>query len=150
MKSEEEMIYAINRLHRKQKSDIDDIFQTVFLKYAQVKEFHDQEHEKAWIIKVTMNACKSTYRDWFHKHASLSDIMETYGVSQQYTSYILDALYQLHENYRKVIYLYYYEGYKIKEIADILQRNENTIHTWLKRAKEELKNLLGGDLDDFR
>ncbi len=62
MKSEEEMIVAINQygdlvqkiccLHKKQKSDIDDIFQTVFLKYAQAGTFHDSEHEKAWIIGV--------------------------------------------------------------------------------------------------
>lgn len=63
---------------------------------------------------------------------------------------MLDALYKLNENYRKVIYLHYYEGYKIKEIADILHKKENTIHTWLKRAKDELKDLLGGDLDAFR
>ena len=160
MKSEEEMTYAIHQygdlvqkiccLHKKQKSDIDYIFQTVFLKYAQAKDFNDREHEKAWIVKVTMNACKSTYRDWFHKHASLSDVIETYGISQENTSYMLDALYKLNENYRKVIYLHYYEGYKIKEIADILHKKENTIHTWLKRAKDELKDLLGGDLDAFR
>ena len=63
---------------KKQKSDIDDTFSdSTFLKYAQAKDFNDREHEKAWIVKVTMNACKSTYRDWFHKHASLSDVIET-------------------------------------------------------------------------
>lgn len=160
MKSEEEMIATINQygdlvqkiccLHKKQKSDIDDIFQTVFLKYAQAGTFHDSEHEKAWIIRVTVNACKSTYRDWFYKHVAFSDIIETYGITQENTFYLLDALYKLNANYRNVIYLYYYEGYKIKEIADILHKKENTIHTWLRRAKKELRDLLGGDPDEFR
>lgn len=51
----------------------------------------------------------------------------------------------LPSKYRDVIYLYYYEGYKINEIAKILNKNENTIHTWMKRAREKLKDIIGGD-----
>ncbi len=159
MKSEKEITLAIEHygdliqkiccLHLKQQSDIDDVFQTVFLKYAQSEPFHDAEHEKAWLLKVTMNACKTTYRDKFRKHLPLHEVMDLYGISPSDTSYIFDALLKLKDSYRNVIYLYYYEGYKIKEIAYILHKKENTIHTWLRRAKEELKSLLGGDFDAF-
>ena len=51
----------------------------------------------------------------------------------------------LPNSYRNVIYLFYYEGYKAVDIAHILHKKENTIHTWLKRAKKQLKDRLGGD-----
>ena len=54
----------------------------------------------------------------------------------------------LSPKYRDIIYLYYYEGYKIVEIAALLKKNENTIHTRLRRAKQELKEKLGGDYFD--
>ena len=51
---------------------------------------------------------------------------------------------------RQVLYLFYYEGYKVREISEIKGKNENTIHTWLKRGREALREKLGGELDDFR
>lgn len=160
MKSEEEVQNAIERyadmvqkicvLHSKQQADAEDVFQNVFLKYATSKEFQDLEHEKAWLIRVTMNACNDRFRGWFHKQVDLSDTMDAYGNSSPDLHYLLDALKTLTDPYRNVLYLYYYEGYKITEIAEILHKKENTIHTWLRRAKTMLKDILGGDIDDFR
>lgn len=160
MKSEEEiqnaikcyadMIQKICVLHMKQRADAEDIFQNVFLKYAQSGDFRDQEHEKAWILRVTINACHDRFRGWFHKQVELSDTIDTYAAQPSKLSYLLDILKQLPERYRTVLYLHYYEGYKITEIAEILHKKENTIHTWLRRAKEMMKDTLGGELDDFR
>ena len=80
MRSEQEIAQAIERyadtvrrlcmLHLKNRADTEDIFQIVFLKYARSSiEFHDQEHEKAWILRVTINACKDLIRDFFRSHA---------------------------------------------------------------------------------
>lgn len=146
-----DMIQKICFIHMKQQCDVDDVFQTVFLKYAQHTEILDPEHEKAWIIRVTMNACKDRFRTWYHKKVELCDIIETYPqrTKSDYT-YILEAVMTLPKNYRNALYLFYYEGYKVKEISAILHKKENTIHTWLKRSKELLKDILGGDVDALR
>lgn len=156
MRSEEELRIAIDRyadmirklcfIHLKQDSDVDDVFQSVFLKFAKAPPFHDSEHEKAWLIRVTINECRDSLRSWFRRKVVLSDELEQYAPSLDFPhAHVLEAVMQLESKYRDVIYLYYYEGYKVREIAAILQKKENTIHTWLKRAKEELRGMLGGD-----
>ena len=157
MKSEEEiqnaielyadMVQKICVLHMKQRADAEDVFQTVFLKYAQSAPFRDREHEKAWLLKVTMNACRERFRGWFHKHADLQTDVEACGSTHTTSTYLLDALNQLPPHYRDVLYLFYYEGYTAVEIAGILKRSENTIYTWLDRARKELKKQLGGEWD---
>lgn len=160
MRSEEEIKQAIEKygdmiqkicfIHMKQQCDVDDIFQTVFLRYAKGPLFESDEHEKAWFIRVTMNACKDVFKSWFHRYIDLSSTIddmsdENSSLSYSQTSDLMQAVLSLPTHYRQVIYLFYYEGYKVKEIADILHKKENTIHTWLKRSKEQLKDILGGD-----
>lgn len=157
MRSEEEMISAIDKyadmvkkicfVHMKQDSDVDDIFQNVFLKYAKTTSFMSEEHEKAWLIRVTINCCKDSLNTWFRRKVVLDNELETYYQQNEFYKHteLYDIVLKLPKNYKNVIYLYYYEEYKIKEIADILNRKENTIHTWLKRARSLLKEQLGGD-----
>lgn len=142
-----DMVKKICYVHLKQDSDVDDIFQTVFLKYFHTSSFQDQEHEKAWLIRVTINACIDNKRSWFKRKVILSDDLTAYQrVTKKDSNLdVLDTVIKLPANYKTVIYLYYYEGYKVAEIASILQKKENTIHTWLKRSKELLKEMLGGD-----
>ena len=102
MKSEEEiqnaielyadMVQKICVLHMKQRADAEDVFQTVFLKYAQSAPFRDREHEKAWLLKVTMNACRERFRGWFHKHVDLQTDVEACGSTLTTSAYLLDAL----------------------------------------------------------
>lgn len=145
-----DMVEKICRLHLAQDADVQDVFQTVFLKYAQSRMFRDDEHEKAWLLKVTMNTCRDRFRGCFFHHVQLDDTIEEYSGEVNTSFYLLDALKQLPAHYRNALYLFYYEGYKVKEIAAILHKKENTIHTWLKRGKRELREVLGGDYDDFR
>lgn len=157
MRSEEEvsnaielygdMIRRICFMHMKKETDVDDVFQNVYFKYAvNDVEFTSLDHEKAWFIRVSMNECKSILRRWFHRNVDLYDDFSAFGMKEQpQQPELLTTVWKLKEQYRNVIYLYYYEGYKIKEIAEMLHRNENTIHTWMKRAKEQLKEMLGGE-----
>lgn len=145
-----DMIQKICFIHMKQSCDVDDVFQTVFLKYAKGPQFENDEHEKAWLIRVTINACKDIFKSWFYRHTDLHDNMEEVAITDDLSTYqhisdVTKAVLSLPEHYRNVIYLFYYEGYKVKDIAQILHKKENTIHTWLKRAKEQLKCELGGD-----
>lgn len=132
-------------LHLKQHADVEDVFQEVFLKYARSdKEFNDAEHEKAWLIRVTMNACKDTLTSWFRKKVVLSDDISYFEMEEKKDD-LLDVIVKLPKKYKNVLYLFYYEGYKVNEMALLLQINENTLHTWLRRAREALKLELGGD-----
>ena len=157
MRSEAEANRAIARfadtvrrvcfMRMKNLADVEDIFQDVFLKYIlHDRDFESEAHEKAWFIRVTINACKDSLKSFFRtKVSSLDDLlMEPSSIDEEKTA-VWDALLRLPQKYRDVIYLFYYEGYTAVEIANILQKNENTIYTWLKRAKAQLKEQMGGE-----
>lgn len=157
MRNEQEVTKAIERysdtvrrlcmLHLKNYADTEDIFQTVFLKYALSSVlFENEEHEKAWLIRVTINACKDLIKGFFRSHfVSIDDIVEQPADLPPDNKEVLDAVCSLPSKYRDVIYLRYYEGYTAPEISRILGKNVNTIYTLLTRAKQILKRSLGGD-----
>lgn len=134
-------------IHLKNEADTEDICQTVFLKYAMNDKVFDSEaHEKAWIIRVTINACKDLLKSFFRKHTvSLDAYVEQGGVVDAAHSEVLEAVLALPEKYRRVIYLHYYEGYPAADIAEILRINVNTVYTQLTRAKGLLRDELGGE-----
>lgn len=134
-------------IHLKNETDTEDICQTVFLKYAMNDKVFDSEaHEKAWIIRVTINACKDLLKSFFRKHTvSLDAYVEQGGVVDAAHSEVLEAVLALPEKYRRVIYLHYYEGYPAADIAEILRINVNTVYTQLTRAKTLLRDELGGE-----
>lgn len=157
MRSEAEVSAAFDRyadivrricfMHLKSYSDVEDVFQEVFLKYALYRDtFENLEHEKAWIVRVCINQCKDVLGSFFvRKVTSLEDVnLEPFSVDDG-SHEVLDAVLRLPDKYRDVTYLFYYEGYSAVEIAKILGKNENTIYTWLARARSGLKAALGGD-----
>ena len=127
--------------------DTEDIFQTVFLKYMTASPvFENQEHEKAWLIRVTINACHDLIRSFFRsKTVSLDAVSEQLSELSIPDRDVLEAVLSLPVQYKDVVYLYYYEGYSAVEIAGILHKKVNTIYTLLSRAKALLKKTLGGD-----
>lgn len=157
MRSEQETNRAIERysdtvrrlcmIHLKNYTDTEDIFQTVFLKYVLSSvEFESAEHEKAWFIRVTINACKDLLKSFFRNRVtSLEEIIELPAETQDDNREVLEAVLSLPEKYREVVYLHYYEGYTVPEISKILKKNVNTIYTHLNRSKQMLREKLGGD-----
>ncbi len=108
--------------------------------------FESEEHEKAWIIRVTINACKDVFKSFFRRNVcSLEEIETEPFYIQEENRFLLDSVLKLPDHYKNVIYLFYYEGYSAVEIAKILNKRENTIYTWLSRAKSKLKEELGGE-----
>ena len=134
-------------LHLKNRHDVEDVFQEVFLKYAlHSGVWESDEHERAWLIRVAINACKDVLKSFYRKRvSSLEDAGEQYFVIQEPDREVLDAVLRLPQKYRDVIYLHYFEGYKAWEIAAILKKKENTIYSWLARAREQLRRELGGE-----
>lgn len=156
MRSEEEANRAVDlygdtvrricMIHLKNKADTEDIFQNVFLKYVlRTAPFDSPEHEKAWIIRVTANACKDLLRSFFRSRTvSLDVLIEAPREMPEDHSDILEAVLALPEKYKDPIYLHYYEGYTAEEIGRILGKNTNTVYTLLTRARQMLKTRLEG------
>ncbi|WP_204792727.1 RNA polymerase sigma factor [Olsenella profusa] len=133
-------------------ADTEDVFQTVFVKYAQRDEpFESAEHERAWFVRVTINACRDLLRSPFRRRTvPLDEVLEVVDPSSeggQETREVLAAVLALPRKYRDVVYLHYYEGYSAPEIARLLGRNVNTVYTNLTRARERLRDALGGELE---
>lgn len=137
-------------IHLKNHADTEDIFQTVFLKYALSSVlFESAEHEKAWILRVTVNACKDLLKSFFRSRTvSLDDIMEQPAVMPQDHREVLEAVLSLPVKYKDAVYLHYYEGYTAPEISRILGKNVNTVYTILNRSKQLLREKLGGEEDE--
>ena len=144
-----DMIRKICMLHLKNDADTEDIFQTVFLKYLlHSAPFESEEHEKAWLIRVTVNACRDLLKSAFRRRTvSLESLTDQPAVLTEDNREVLDAVLSLPEKYRDVIYLYYYEEYTAPEIGSLLHKKTNTIYTLLNRAKKILKEKLGGETD---
>ena len=159
MRSEQETNEAIERygdtvrrlcmLHLKHEADAQDVFQTVFLKYLlHTADFESREHEKAWFIRVTINACRDVLKSVFRRRTvSLESAAELPAQLTDENREVLRAVRALPPKYREVVYLHYNEGYTAPEIANILRKNVNTIYTKLTRAREQLKTMLGGEED---
>lgn len=157
MRSELELKEAIDRyadmvrkicfVQAKNSADVDDVFQDVFIKYLNYEgEFKDAEHEKAWIIRVTMNACHDLFRGWFKQKVDLTEDISQFSIDTGSDSgELLEYVRKLEPKLRNVLYLHYYEGYTMKEVAEILKVNENTVSTWIRRGKMKLKEMIGGD-----
>ena len=126
-------------------ADADDCFQNTFLKlYTKSPEFKNEEHLKAWLLRVAINECKQFLRR-NRRHLPLEYAADIPLPSAEDESDISWAIMRLEPKYREILYLYYGEGYETAEIAQILGMNHNTVRTNLKRGRDKLKKLYGGD-----
>jgi len=122
--------------------DSKDVVQEVFTKlYCTGDVFSDEVHLKAWLIRVTINKCKDINKQfWKRKHVLVDCVISPTLNFNEKESSILEVVCSLKPEYRDVIYLYYYEEYKIPEIARLLNKNINTINSRLQRARKILGN----------
>ena len=141
-----DMVIRIAYQNMKNMADAEDIAQEVFLKLITTHpDFENPTHEKAWIIRVTVNLCKDFLKSsWFKKRAALNENIPMHDENTE----VLDAVLRLPVKFRNVIYLHYYEDMTIAQIANILQKKENTVSSWLHRARKLLKESLTGGFDD--
>lgn len=127
----------------------EDITQEVFLKFCSAHpEFESEEHEKAWILRVTINMCKN-YNKRAYSHPNI-ELTENIPASDEYSSdgTVMSAVMALPQKYRTAVYLHYFEGYPIKDIANIMQSNQNTVASLLMRARKKLSEMLEGKFGD--
>lgn len=136
-----DMLLRIAFQNIKSLSDSEDIVQESYIKLINSNiDFNNEEHLKAWLIRVTINKCKDHFKSsWFRKTVLISENMDFLAPEEKG---IMNEIFSLDKKYRNVIYLYYYEGYSIKEIANILNKNANTISSLLQRARKNLKTII--------
>lgn len=144
-----DMVRRLCMIHLKNYADTEDIFQTVFLKYALSSvPFENAEHEKAWFLRVAINACKDLLKSFFRSRTvPLDEIMEQPAEMPPDHREVLEAVLSLPPKYKDAVYLHYYEGYTAPEISRILGKNVNTVYTLLNRSKQLLREKLGGEED---
>lgn len=139
-----DMVYRLAYAQTRSRSDADDIFQEVFLRYIQKKPgFASEEHRKAWLLRVTVNCSKKHWSSWWSRHAV--PLEDTVAFEDPAETGLDEALRALSPVYRTVIHLFYYEGYSTAEIAQITDSRESTVRTRLTRARRRLAEILKGD-----
>lgn len=129
-------------------ADAEDCFQNTFIKLFQKSpDFENEIHLKAWLIRVAINECRN-YVKKNRRFLSLDQLERGPVVWRENEKDISWALMRTEPKYREVLYLYYCEQYKVAEIADILNKSPNTVKTLLRRGREKLKKMYGGDSDE--
>lgn len=137
-------IASVCVMHLKNHADAEDCFQNVFLKlYTKSPDFCDENHLKAWLIRVAINEC-SNMRRARKRTISLDTVNSRieFPFDEKDMSW---AFVQLEPKYRNVLYLRYVQQYNSAEIGQILGKNANTIRTMLKRGVDKLRAIYGGN-----
>lgn len=141
-------VYRVAFIQMKIHADAEDVAQEVFVRLLKYQpQFENEEHEKAWFIRTSVNLCRDVVKSKWHTTTVSID-----KISEQERAYFtlpfmkedetLWAVMELPEKYRNCLYFFYYEDYSIKEIAQILRIPENTVKTNLKRGREALRDFL--------
>lgn len=143
------MVYKLALSQMKSKSKADDITQEVFLRFIkQNKSFENEEHIKAWLIRVTLNCCKSLFSSaWFKKTVPLTEIDDNIFEMPE-ISEVYFAVLDLPKKYKAVIHLFYYEDLSVTQISKYLGIKESTVKSQLHRGREILKEKLKGGLSN--
>ena len=145
-----DLILRLAYTYLKSTHDAEDICQNIFLKLLTGGyTFDSAAHEKAWVIRTTANACKDSLRAAHRRCVGLEAVTEA-AAPEAPDSAVLDAVMALPQKYREAVYLHYYEGYSVREIAKLLGRSEAAVSAHLSRGRKSLRTTLGGDLYEQR
>lgn len=137
------MLYKIAYSYTRNKEDAEDVLQEVFIKFARQRNLDTEEYKKAWLIRVTINLSINVTKS-SNKKKNIPLEYEKYPKNMGSTGIDETKLLvmELPIKYRAAMYLYYYEGYSVEEIAQILKKKNASIYTLLRRGREILKNVI--------
>jgi len=126
--------------------EAEDAVQDTFLRYLEkTPDFRDGNHEKAWLLTVCANGCKSRLRA--QKRHPAVELLDIYPAPDSGSGEVAEAIFALPANQRAAVHLFYYEGYSTEEIAKILGQRPGTVRSHLSRARETLRRVLKGELE---
>lgn len=128
----------------KNAADADDVVQDTFLQYYLTrKKFDNEQHIRAWLIRVAINKAKNINRSFWRQHKRpLEEYIETLVFTEPGDRELFETVMELPEKYRIVIHLYYYEDYSVNEIAGVLKLTESNVKVRLLRGRQMLKEAL--------
>ena len=123
--------------------EAEDAVQDTFLRYLEKRpDFRDEGHEKAWLLTVCANGCKSRLRQ--RKSRPTTELLDIYPAPDRDSGEVAEAVFALPASQRAAVHLFYYEGYSTQEIAKILGQRPGTVRSHLSRARETLRQMLKG------
>lgn len=130
-------IFRVAYSYLKNRADAEDVMQETLLKLFQEKTpFENKEHMRRWLIRVAINQAKSLLRStWFRRTIPLEEQLDQPVFDRPEESELFERVMALPKKYRLSVYLYYYEGYQAREVAELLHANLSTVQTWLMRAR---------------
>lgn len=136
----------------KNAANADDVVQDTFLQYHTTnRQFENEQHIRAWLIRVAINKAKNIYLSfWWQKGVPLEEYMETLTFETPEAQTLFTEVMKLPEKYRIVIHLFYYEDYTIREIAKIMNVTESNVKVRLTRGRRLLRNVLKEEWENDR
>ena len=142
-----DMLYRVAFHALRNRADAEDVTQTVLLRlYQQGGRFDSEEHRKHWLLRVAVNESRRLLRSaWRRRSVPLEEWRDIPAWEEPERAELFQAVMALEPKYRLTIYLYYYEGCSVKEVAAALRAKESTVQTWLQRARDRLRRTLSGD-----
>lgn len=140
-------VYRMSYLMLQNEQDAQDILQETLIRYLKkAPVFQSEGHEKAWLLRVANNLCRDMLR--FQKRNHYVNLDDICGLgAEPRESQLLAQVFQLPEKYRKVIYLFYYEGYSAGETATILKISESAVKKRLERGRNRLREIIEEDME---
>jgi len=136
-------VFRVAYSYTKNRADAEDVTQDVLIQlYRTDKVFESETHLKHWLIRVTVNQCKMLFRAPWRRSESIEDYAETLGFEQREYLDLFRAVMALEKRQRLAVYLFYYEGYSLREIAEITGESLSAVTTRLSRARAKLKDQL--------
>lgn len=134
----------------KNAQDAEDIVQDTLIQYyISKKEFDNEQHIRAWLIRVAINKAKNVNRTfWRQNKLSLEDYMGSLTFETPGDEHLFETVMSLPEKYRIAIHLFYYEDYSVREIADILKLSESNVKVRLSRGRDMLRKILKEEWND--
>lgn len=133
--------------YMKSAADAEDCTEDVFVKVLNGDfEFTDEVHERKWLTVTAINLCKDRLKSWKRRAVvAIDDEPEQAAPEKEDYSDVTEAVKKLPVKLKDVIWLFYYDGYRTDEIAEILGRPPSTVRNQLRDARKLLKDILGGD-----
>ena len=140
-------VYRLALCRLDSEADAEDVFQEVFLRlFKSNTDFNDNEHLKAWLLRVTIQRCNDFHRAVNRRQTeNIDDCRELSPNIPQDYSELWSAVNSLPDNQRTAVHLFYAEGYSTEEIAEVMDCQPSTVRTWLHRGRKELKTMLEED-----
>ncbi len=138
-----DMVFRLAFSYLKNRADAEDVMQETLLKlYTDPKTFDSPDHERFWVVRVAVNESKRLLRSPWRRTGPMEELAEAAVFDTPAQSELFQTVMALPPKYRAAIYLHYYEGYSVREIAAAMGANPSTVQTWLMRARGRLQIIL--------